>query len=176
MDSRASASVAGYGVQSSSAIAMSERSASCTSIESSGVSRTSLPSIGERNRTPSSVILRRLSQAEHLEAAGVGEDRPLPVHEAVQPAMRAHDFGARPQHQMEGVAQHDLRAEALELLGRHRLDGAVGAHGHEGRRLDDAVRECAGARGARRRRCARSSNVGLMRRPRGVIRTWRRRS
>ena len=51
-----------------------------------------MPSIGERNRTPSSVILRRLAQAEHLEAAGVGEDRALPVHEAVQPAVRAHDL------------------------------------------------------------------------------------
>ncbi len=60
MDSRACGSVAGYGVQSSSAMAMSERSFNCTSIESSGSSRTSLPSMGERNRTPCSVILRRL--------------------------------------------------------------------------------------------------------------------
>ena len=34
------------------------------------------------------------------------------------------------------VAEDDLRAEALELLGRHGLDRAVGAHRHEGRRLD----------------------------------------
>ena len=60
IDSRASLSVAGYGVQSSSAMAISERNFSCTSIESSGVSRTSEPSMGERKRTPSSVILRRL--------------------------------------------------------------------------------------------------------------------
>ena len=63
------------------------------------------------------------------------------MHEAVQAAVRAHDVVARPQHQMEGVAEHDLRAEAFELLGRHRLDRAVGAHRHERRRLDHAVRE-----------------------------------
>ena len=39
---------------------MSEPSERCTSIESSGVRRTSLPSMGERNFTPSSVILRSL--------------------------------------------------------------------------------------------------------------------
>ena len=55
--------------------------------------------------------------------------------------MRAQDLLARPQHQVEGVAEHDVRAEALEFLGRHRLDGAVGAHRHEGRRLDHAVCE-----------------------------------
>ena len=42
------------------AIATSDRNLSCTSIESSGVSLTSDPSIGERNRTPSSVIFRKL--------------------------------------------------------------------------------------------------------------------
>ena len=120
-------------------------------MESSGVSRTALPSMGERNCTPSSVILRSDLEAEDLEAAGVGEDGPAPVHEAVQPAMRAQDFVARPQHEMKGVAEHDLGAEALELLGRHRLDGAVGAHRHEGRRLDGAMREPAAVRGARAR-------------------------
>ena len=92
-------------------------------------------------------------EAEHLEAAGVGEDRTAPVHEAVQPAVRAHDLVARPQHQVKGVAEHDVGAEALELFGRHRLDRAVGAHGHEGRRLDHAVRELRAGRGARRPRC-----------------------
>ena len=60
MEARACGSVAGCSVQSSSAMAMSERSVSCMSIESSGVRRTSLPSIGERKRTPSSLMRRRL--------------------------------------------------------------------------------------------------------------------
>src|SRR5437868_90366 len=57
---RASLTEAGCAVQSSSAMATSERSASCTSIESSGVSRTSRPSTGERKSTPSSPMRRRL--------------------------------------------------------------------------------------------------------------------
>jgi len=63
-------------------------------------------------------------QAEHLEAAGIGEDRVLPVHETVQPAMRGDDGGAGTQHEVEGVAQNDLGPQSLELLGRHCLDRA----------------------------------------------------
>lgn len=96
------------------------------------------------------VDLAQFREAEHLEAARVREDRPLPVHEAVQVAVRGNHLRARPQHQVEGVAEHDLRTDAHELLGCHRLDGAVGADGHEGGRIDDAVaqREPAAARGA----------------------------
>ena len=103
----------GYGVQSSNAMAMSERSARCTSIESSGVSRTSEPSSGERKRTPSSVILRslrRLNTWKPPESVRIGL---LPVHEAMQPAVRGDDLRSGPQHQMERVAEDDLRAEAL---------------------------------------------------------------
>ena len=58
MDSRASLSVAGYGVHSSNTMAMSEPSARCTCIARSGSRKTSAPSTGERKRTPSSVSLR----------------------------------------------------------------------------------------------------------------------
>ena len=78
IDACASAWVAGQAVQSSKAMAMSERSASCTAIESSGVSRTSLPSTGERNRTPSSVILRilaRLKTWNPPESVRIGRDQ-----------------------------------------------------------------------------------------------------
>ena len=78
-------------------------------------------------------------QAEHLEAARVGEDGLVPLHEAVQAAMLFHDFRARAQPQVEGVAQHDLRADFLQLVRQHGLDAAVGAHGHEDGRLDHAV-------------------------------------
>ena len=150
IDSRACASVAGYGVQSSSAIAMSEPSASCTSIESSGVRRTALPSMGERNCTPSSVILRRLSRLNTWkppESVRIG--RCQCMKPCRPPCARMISLPG-PQHQVKGVAEHDVRAEPFELLGRHRLDRAVGAHGHEGRRLDHAVREleAPAARGA----------------------------
>jgi hypothetical protein len=67
-------------------------------IESSGVSRSLAPSIGERKRTPSSLILRSCAELTDLEAAGVGEDRPPPVHEAVQAAEATRmTLVARPQ-------------------------------------------------------------------------------
>ncbi len=78
-------------------------------------------------------------QAEHLEAARIGQDGLVPLHEAMQAAMLFHDFGARAQPQVESVAQHDLRADFLELVRHHRLDAAVGAHRHEDGGLDHAV-------------------------------------
>jgi hypothetical protein len=90
-------------------------------------------------------------EAEHLEAAGIREDGTLPMHEAMQSAVRAQDLVARPQHQVKRVAEHDLRAQALELLGRHGLHGSICSHRHERGRLDHAVRqrEPAAAREAR---------------------------
>ena len=71
---------------------------------------------------------------------GDPEYRAHPVHEAMQPAVRSDNVGARAQQQMERVAKDDLGAQAFELLWRHRLHPSVGSHGHERRRFDDAVR------------------------------------
>ena len=79
------------------------------------------------------------AQAEHLESAGVGEQCLPPVHEAVQPAVSADDRGAGPQQQVQGVAEDDLGAESLELLGGHGFHRAVGPHRHESRCLDRPV-------------------------------------
>ena len=97
-----------------------------------------------------------VAQREHLEAARVGEDRAVPAHEAVQAAELAHDLLARPQVQVVGVAEHDLRAEARELERVERLDRALRADGHEDRRADRAVRrlERGGAGETRRSRRA----------------------
>jgi hypothetical protein len=65
----------------------------------------------------------------------------LPAHEAVQAAVFCDHLEPRAQPEVEGIAQNDLRAERLELLGRHRLHRAVGAHRHESRRIDRAARE-----------------------------------
>jgi hypothetical protein len=55
--------------------------------------------------------LAHLAQAEHLEAAGVGQDGLVPAVERMQSAELASITGQpRPQPQMEGVAQDDLRA------------------------------------------------------------------
>jgi hypothetical protein len=49
-------------------------------------------------------------EREHLEAAGIGEDRAVPLRETVQAAMRRNYLEARSQVQMEGIAEDDLRS------------------------------------------------------------------
>ncbi len=72
-------------------------------------------------------------QAEHLKPAGIREDGTGPAHEAVQAAMGADDIGARPQHQVKGIAEDDVGAGVPQLGGADALDGAIGAHRHERR-------------------------------------------
>ena len=64
--------------------------------------------------------LAQLGEAHHLEAAGVGEDRPVPAHEAVQAAEPGDALGARPQHQMIGVGEDDVGAGGLRAGRRRR--------------------------------------------------------
>ncbi len=97
--------------------------------------------------------LAQLGQRHHLEAAAVGQDRPLPVHEIMQPAQRRHLLGARPQHQMIGVAEEDIRPGLAHLLGIHGFHRAHGAHRHEGRRLDDRPRGVDAAAAGHAHRC-----------------------
>ena len=54
------------------------------------------------------------AEAEDLEAAAVGEDGTVPVHEPVQSPVLPDQIVARPQVEMVGVAQDDLRAGLLE--------------------------------------------------------------
>ena len=83
-------------------------------------------------------------EAEHLIAAAVGEDRPVPGHEPVQPAAPRDQIVTGPQVQVIGVAQNDLGAERLEAVVERGLHRAARADRHERRRLDAAVRECEG--------------------------------
>ena len=85
--------------------------------------------------------LANVTQAEHLETAGIGEDGALPVHEVVQVAVGAHHRLTRPQPEVEGVAKQDLGTGLTHLFRSHPLDGAVGADRHEGRGLDHATLE-----------------------------------
>ena len=68
----------------------------------------------------------------------------------LQTAVRGDDFQSRPQPEVKGVAEADLRADFVEVARRHRLDCSVGSDRHEDRRFDDAVRqrEASAARGA----------------------------
>ncbi len=61
------------------------------------------------------------------------------MHETVQSAVQIHDLRARPQHQMERVAENDVGAEVFEFLRRHRLHRPVRADRHEGRSLDHSM-------------------------------------
>ena len=82
----------------------------------------------------------RVAQREDLEAAGVGEDRRVPAHEPVQPAEVADQLVARPEVQVVGVAEQDLRAEVAHLVRVQRLHGPLRPDGHEDGRLDLPVR------------------------------------
>ena len=84
----------------------------------------------------------RLRQTPHLKTAGIREDRPLPMHEAMQPLMCRDHLEAGPQKQMKGVAEHDFGADAYQVLWRHGLDRAVSTDRHERRRLDGAAWKC----------------------------------
>ena len=84
--------------------------------------------------------------AEHLEAAGVGEDGVVPAHKVVQAPHLGHEVGAGAHGEVVGVGEHDLGAERLERGGREPLDRGLGAHGHEDGGRDVAVRGVQDAR------------------------------
>ena len=82
---------------------------------------------------------RAVAHAEHLEPAGVGDDRPVPAHEGVQPAEARDQLVARIEEQVERVPQHHVVAERRDLGGEQALDGRLRGQRDEGRRADLAV-------------------------------------
>ena len=78
IDCAASSRVAGYGVHSSNTIAMSESSARWICIDDLG--RQQQPVAVDRRGERDALLahLAQRAEAEHLEAAGVGEDRAAP--------------------------------------------------------------------------------------------------
>ena len=101
-----------------------------------------LAAVGGRGEGDSGLgDLAPVRQREHLEAAGVGQDRPVPAGEAVQAAVRLDDLKSRPQEQVEGIAEDDLRAKRLDLRRQHALDRAIGADRHERRGFDGPARK-----------------------------------
>ena len=57
----------------------------------------------------------KLCQGEHLKAAGIREDRPVPERHFVEAAKLCHELIAGPHMQMVGVAEHDLRVDVLQV-------------------------------------------------------------
>jgi hypothetical protein len=82
----------------------------------------------------------QLGQRHHLKAAAIGEDRAVPLHEFVQTAQRGNPLGGGAQHQVIGIAQHNLGAGGLDRFTGHRLDGGGSANRHEGGRFGRAMR------------------------------------
>lgn len=83
----------------------------------------------------------KFGEREHLVAAAVGEDGPLPAHEAVEPAEELDDLQAGTEIEMIRVSENDRGPQFLaQLVGRNRFDRTLRAHRHECRRLDDASR------------------------------------
>ncbi len=76
----------------------------------------------------------RVAQREDLEAAGVGQDRPVPAHERVQAAELRDQVGAGAEMQVVRVAEQDLRPGRAHLVGVQALDGRLRADRHERRR------------------------------------------
>src|SRR5581483_12259333 len=75
--------------------------------------------------------LSQRPQAKHLEAAGVGQNRPAPPHKAMEPTVCADDIEPWAQPKMESVGQDDLGTEIDEVGRRKSLHGAIGADRHE---------------------------------------------
>ena len=86
------------------------------------------------------VDLTQRSQRHHLKAAGIGQDRISPPGEAMQATERGDALGAGAQHQMIGVAEHDVGAGVAQLVPVHPLHGALRSDRHECRRAYDPVR------------------------------------
>src|ERR1700743_2200355 len=84
--------------------------------------------------------LAQLTQAKDLKAAGVGKHSPIPTHESVQPAQLAYQLMPRPQIEVIGVSQNDLRIQVFQHVLRHGFYRGSRSHRHEYRRLYNAVR------------------------------------
>jgi hypothetical protein len=84
--------------------------------------------------------LAQLRQRHHLEAAGIGEHRAVPAGEGLQAAKCGDALGSGPQHQVIGIAEHDVGAGIAHLAPVHALHRAGRADRHEGRRPHQAMR------------------------------------
>ena len=80
-----------------------------------------------------------MAHREHLEAAGVRDDRPPPAHELVEAAEARDQLVAGLEEEVEGVAEDELVAQLLHLGRVQRLDRAGRGKRNEGRSTDVTV-------------------------------------
>ena len=138
---------------------MSLPSAACTRIETSGEMNSSVPSlVGAEahalllDRDHRSVLAAgpaaalhlvgdaAVGEREDLEAARVGDQRPLPAHESVQAAGGGDPLRPRRDEQVVGVAEDQLVAEPGDLPRLEPAHRPLGRQGNERRRLHRPVR------------------------------------
>src|SRR5271156_3773738 len=84
--------------------------------------------------------LAQIVQAENLKTTRVGENRPLPRHEPVQPAHPSNRFDPRPQKKMIGIRKQNLDAKLFQHILRNALNRTERSHRHEHRRLNFSMR------------------------------------
>ena len=89
----------------------------------------------------------QIGQAENLEAARVGKNRPWPRHEAMQSAQLANLLDSRSQVEVVGVSEKNLDPEFLENVLRNTLHRCQRSHRHEDWGFNFSVRrdQAAGA-------------------------------
>ncbi len=79
-----------------------------------------------------------VGEREDLEAAGVGDQRPLPAHEPVQPPGRGDPLGPRGDEQVVGVARGSAGSRARRPRRFETAHRSLGRQRDEGRRLRPA--------------------------------------
>src|SRR5688500_8331193 len=77
------------------------------------------------------VNLAVVTQAEDLESPAICQNRPVPCHEAMQPAELLHTISPRPQVKMVGIGQDNLRSKVAQFVRRERLHRCLGTNRHE---------------------------------------------
>ena len=100
------------------------------------------------------IHLTQLRERPDLEAATIGQHRAGPFAERVQAPEPIYALGAGAQHKMVRIAEDDIGAGLLHLIGVERFTRASRANGHEGRRADVASRR-------RERSCPRRAFCGI---------------
>ena len=83
-----------------------------------------------------------IAERDDLEAARIGQDRPVPAHERVEAAEPGDPLVARAQVEVVGVRQDDRGTDPAQVVRGERLDRRVRPDRHELRRLDGAVGQC----------------------------------
>ena len=94
-------------------------------------------------------LLETGAEAQHLEAARVGERRARPGHEGAKPAGLGDELVAGLEVQVVRVAENGLGADAAQGVRRDGLDRRAGANRNERGRLDVSVRRAQARRRGR---------------------------